>query len=90
MNTPFEAVASVAVVEAPAVWCSVVGEEHETSMVRLRHVGEEIKQRVVIEEEVLRVALLRADNIGALNGVAAEKDWLQRKSEAAYMIVPNR
>jgi hypothetical protein len=48
----------------PAIRCTVVGEEHESGVVALRRGTEEIEGRIVVEEEVLGVASLRADTEG--------------------------
>ena len=42
----------------------------------LRSVGKKIKSGIVVEEEVLWVAVLRLDHVWTLNRVAAEKDGL--------------
>ena len=71
---PLERVAAVAVVVAPADGGAVVGEEHETGVVALGVVAEEVKGGFPVEEEVAWVAVLRPDHIGTLDGVAAEED----------------
>lgn len=43
-------------------------------MIGLGCVGQQIKESIIVEEEVAGVAGLRADDIGALNGIAAEED----------------
>src|SRR6478735_7218026 len=68
---PLEGVAAVAVVEAPPLGSSVIAEEHEARVVGFGGVGEEIEEGVVIKEEVCWVAVLRADDVWSLNGVAA-------------------
>lgn len=74
---PFEGVTSVAVVEAPAVGGSVVTEEHEACVVGFGGVGEEVKEGVVVQEEVGWVAILGADDVWSLNGITAEEDGLK-------------
>lgn len=73
---PLECVAAVAVVVGPAIRSTVVGEEHHTCVVGFGCEGEEIKEGVVVEEEVLGAAGLGADDIWALNWVSAEEDGL--------------
>jgi len=71
----------------------MVTEEHESGMVAMKvskelvsggceyeplgGVGEQVECRIVVEEKVLWVAVLRLDNIGTLNRIAAEKDGLE-------------
>lgn len=57
----------------PPLRRSVVTEEHEASMVALRSAAEQIEGRIVIEEEVLGVACLRADNVWSLDRITAEE-----------------
>lgn len=73
---PLESVAAVAVVEAPAYGSAVVAEEHETSVVALWCVAEQVKYRIIVEQEVLGITPLGPDDVGALDGVATEKDGL--------------
>lgn len=53
---------------------SVVGQEHQTSVVGLGNVGEEIKPSVVIEQERFRVSLLRSDIVRTLERIPDEED----------------
>lgn len=71
---PLESVATVAVIETPTLRSAVVAKEHETSVVALRSVAEQVEDTVIVEEEVLGIAILRSDDIGTLNGISAEKD----------------
>lgn len=71
---PLEGVAAVAVLVDPSVWRAVIREEHQTSVVALRRAAEQVEGRVVVKEEVLRVAGLRADDVWPLDRVAAEED----------------
>ena len=71
---PLERVAAIAVVESPANGCTVVTKEHQTSVVTLRCVCQEIKYGIVINQEVGRVTGLRADNVGTLDRITAEED----------------
>lgn len=73
---PLEGVATIAVVKAPSYGSSVVTEEHETSMITLRCACKQVKDTVVVEQEVLGVAVLGSNDVGARNGVSAEKDGL--------------
>jgi hypothetical protein len=57
---PAEGMAAVAGHEPPADRRSVVGEKHEAGVLALGNVREEVEPRVVVDEEGLRVALLRA------------------------------
>ena len=74
---PFEGVAAVAVVEAPAVGSAMVAEEHEACMVGFGGVGEEVEESVVVQEEVGSVAILGADDVWSLDRVTAEEDGLK-------------
>jgi len=56
----------------------VVAKEHEARVVALRCVGQEIKERVVVWEEVLGVTGLGSDDVWALDGITAEEDGLNR------------
>ena len=60
-------------VEAPALRGVVVAEEHEACMISFWGVAEKIEECIIVEEEVLWVARLGADNVGALDGVAAKE-----------------
>lgn len=71
---PLESVTAVAVVVCPAIGSAVVGEEHEPCMIAFGSVAEEVKGCVVVEEEVLGITGLRADDIWTLNWVSAEED----------------
>lgn len=51
----------------------VVGEQHETCMLRFGDVGEEVEPRVKVEQEVFGVALLRADVVWALEGITVDE-----------------
>lgn len=61
---------------SPSPRGAVITEEHHTGVVGLGNVGEEIEGTVVVQQEILRVALLRANNIGALDRITAEEDGL--------------
>ena len=80
---PFERVASVVVVEAPALRCTVVTEKREPGVVRLGCVAREVKQGIVIKQEVPRVAILRTNDVRSLDGVSTEEDGLPRVSSGA-------
>ena len=58
----------------PAIRSTVVGEEHQTSVVALRSVAQKIEGSIVVEQEVLGVASLRTDDIRSLEWVTAEED----------------
>lgn len=60
---PAEGVAPVSGHETPADGGSVVREEHETSVLALRDVREEVEPGIMVDEESLRVALLRAASL---------------------------
>jgi hypothetical protein len=84
-------------VVGPPIGCAVVAEEHHASMVSakvsgeginkqksilpFRCVGQQVKQRVVIQKEVLRIPRLGSNHIGALNRAPAEKDCLHSISD---------
>ena len=71
---PFKSMAAVAVVVPPALRRAMIGEEHQSSMVSLGCVGEQIERSVVIQQEVVWTTGLRADHVWALNGVSAEEN----------------
>jgi hypothetical protein len=50
---PFECVAAVSVLVAPAFGGTMIAEEHETGMIALRSICEQIEERVIIGKEVL-------------------------------------
>jgi hypothetical protein len=54
----------------------MIAEEHEACVISFGSVGEGIEEGVVIKEEVCWVAVLRADDVWSLNGIAAEEDGL--------------
>lgn len=66
--------AAVTVLVDPAIGSTMVREEHQTSMVTLGCVGQQVEGRIVVEKEVLGVTSLRADDIGSLDRVTTEKD----------------
>lgn len=70
---PGERVTAVAV-EVPAIRMTTVGEEHGSSMIGFRDVGEEIEGCVVVDEESLGVSTLRSDVVGSLHRVSDEED----------------
>lgn len=57
----------------------MVAEKHHASVVGLRDVGEEVEGAVVVQEKILRVPLLRTNNIGSLDRIAAEEDRLSER-----------
>jgi len=71
---PLESVAAVSVLVDPAIRGTVVGEEHQTSVVTLRSIAQQIEGSIVVEQEVLGVASLRANDIRTLDRVTAEED----------------
>jgi hypothetical protein len=56
---PLEGVAAVTAHEAPSDGGGVVRHEHHSGMLGLRDVGEEVEPRIVINQEVFRMTLLR-------------------------------
>ena len=52
----------------------MIRQEHHAGMLTLWHVGEEIEPGVEVEQEVLRVPLLRSDVVGSLERVSNEED----------------
>ena len=70
---PGERVAAVAV-KVPAIRMTTVGEEHGSSMIGFRDVGEEIEGCVVVDEESLGVSTLTSDVVGSLHRVSDEED----------------
>jgi hypothetical protein len=81
---PLESVATISVLIDPAIRSTVIREEHQASVVALRSVAKKIKGSVVIEQEVLGVASLRADDIRSLDGVTTEED---REVESDNVVV---
>jgi hypothetical protein len=71
---PLKGVTSVTVVVLPADRGAMVAEEHYSGMVALGGVGQQIESRVIVEQEVVRSAVLRADDIWTLDGVTAEEN----------------
>jgi len=67
---PSKGVDAVGVEEAPAYRGRVVRHEHEAGVLRLGDHGEVVKPSVVVDEERLGVALLAADDVRAMEGVA--------------------
>lgn len=67
--------ATISVLVDPAIGGTVVREEHQTSVVAFRSVSQKIEGSIIIEQEVLGVASLRADDIWSLNRITAEEDW---------------
>lgn len=86
IDLPLESVATVTVHVLPALWGAVVTEEHETGVVALRNTSEQIEGGIVVEQEVSWVASLRTDDIGALDGVTAEEDWLNKLSALVLFV----
>lgn len=52
---------------------SVVGQQHQTSVVGLRHVRQKIEPSVVVEQKRFRVSLLRSDVVRTLERVPDEE-----------------
>lgn len=75
---PFERVAAVAMVEAPSLGCTVITEEHESGVISLWGVGEQIEESIVVQKEVGWVAILGADDIWSLDRITAEEHRLDR------------
>jgi hypothetical protein len=71
---PLEGVAAVSVLVDPAIGCTVVRKEHQSGVVTLGCQTKKVKGRIVVEEEVLWVACLRANDVRTLDWVAAEED----------------
>lgn len=76
---PLKGVASVTMRSTPAIGGSMVGEEHYPSMLGLWDIGQEVEQRVIVKQEVLRIALLGPDYVGALDRIAIEENGLHEK-----------
>lgn len=47
-------------------------------MVCLGSRGEQVEEGIIVKEEVLKVAILRADHIGTLDWIPAEEDGLDK------------
>jgi hypothetical protein len=56
----------------------VVREEHHPCVVCLGSRGEQVEEGIIVKEEVLKVAILRADHIGTLDWIPAEEDGLDK------------
>ena len=69
----------------PTIWSAVIREEHQASVVTLRRVSQQIEGGIVVEQEVLGVAGLRANDIRSLDGIATEEDW---EIESDNVIIP--
>ncbi len=52
----------------------MVTEEHHASMVAFGRVCQQIEQGVVVEEKILWVTGLRANDVRTLNGITTEED----------------
>jgi hypothetical protein len=78
---PLEGVASVSVVKPPSLGSAVITEEHQTSMVSLRSAAKEVKDAIVVEQEVLGIAVLRPNDIWALDRVSAEENGLAKSMD---------
>ena len=76
-DEPLKGMAAITMRAPPALRSAVVTEEHHSGMVGLGSVGKEVERGVVVQEEVLRVPLLRANDVRSLHGVAAEEDGLR-------------
>jgi hypothetical protein len=59
----------------------MITEEHQTSMVSLRSAAKQIKDAIVIEQEVLGIAVLGSNDIWALDRVSAEEDGLVKSTD---------
>jgi hypothetical protein len=49
---------------------SVIGQQHQPSVLRFGDVGEEIEPSVVVDQERFGVTLLRSNVVGTLEGVS--------------------
>jgi hypothetical protein len=65
---------AITVVVSPTGWGTMIAEEHHASMITLRSVSEQVECRIVIEQEVVRSASLRSDDVRTLDGIATEED----------------
>ena len=74
---PLKGIAAVPVVRTPFLRSTVVAEEHETSVVALRIASKQIEDAVVVEQEVLGVAVLGSNDVWTLNEVLAKEDRLK-------------
>lgn len=75
---PLEGMAAISMVEAPALRSSMVAEKHEARVVGLWGIGKQVEQGIKVQKEVPGVAALRANHIGALNGISTEEGWLYK------------
>jgi hypothetical protein len=73
---PLERVASITVVVTPSLRSTMVTEKHHACMIGFRSERKKVKEGVVVKQEVLWVAGLRANDIWALDRVSAEEDRL--------------
>lgn len=58
-----------------SVWVSIIAMARSP----LGSICEQIEQGVVVQQEVLRIPILGANNIGALNGITTEEHGLYRR-----------
>lgn len=65
---------SVSTHEAPSNGRSVIGEKHQSSVLGLGDIGEEVEPGIVVDGAALGVALLRANIVGAHKRVSDEED----------------
>ena len=70
---PFESMATVTMVVGPSVRCPVITEEHDPRMVCFWGECQEIKERIIIKQKVLRIPRLGANHVWPLNGISTEK-----------------
>ena len=75
-DKPSKGMATVAMIVSPSIGCAVITEEHHACVVAFRIVCQKVKEGIVIQEKVVRVTSLRADDIWALDWVSAEEDGL--------------
>ncbi len=66
--------AAIAMLVDPPIGSTMIGEEHQTRMITLWCATKQVERGIVVEQEVLRVSCLRANDIRSLNWVAAEED----------------
>jgi hypothetical protein len=66
--------ATITMVGVPASWRAMIAEEHHACVVALRSMSQKVEGGIVIQQEVVRSAALRSNDIWSLDRVTAEKD----------------
>ena len=79
-DLPFEGMAAVAMIEAPALRRAVVAKEHEASVITFWRITQQVEESIVVEQKVLGIAELRTDDVRSLDWISAEENRLDSVS----------